>query len=1119
MALSTVLGTFGAVPAGADPGPAPSTAGPQAFQAPKQVTLITGDRVTLRTGRDGFAPAEITAGPGREKVTFIRQRGPKGWSVVPADAMPLLAQGRLDPRLFDVSTLAATGYDDGSRADLPLLVQYREGQVRTNGLAASNVRDLGALDLVALSQPRAKAGDLWRGLTPGAGTMRALDAPIAKVWLDGKSKIQLDRSVPRIGAPEAWAAGYTGDGVKVAVLDTGYDPTHPDLAGKVIGSENFTPDADVVDHNGHGTHVASTVAGSGAASGGRFKGVAPGAQLLVGKVCTSDGECTDSSVIGGLSWAAIHGAKVINLSLGTPDVAPDNDVVGKFVDAITAQYGTLVVAAAGNYGRDTIISPAQADSALAVGATLLTPNDVVWHWSSTGPRHPDGAIKPDLVAPGVGIVAARAAGTGEPFEDNENYTEMSGTSMATPHVTGSVAILAQQHPTWTPAQLKAQLMGSTNQAAELGSYIQGAGRLDVARAVNQHVMQEPASLSFGMVRWPYKGNLPMAKTLTYNNDGDQPVTLQLSQVELDGLGKPAPAGLFTLGATELTVPAKGSARTTVRVDSAKGQPDTYSGTVIARSADGAVQVRTAVGVQLEEESYDLAVTVVGRDGAVPAFTDLRVYDLDRQRTYFGQLNGNTYRVRLHAGKFTATAVLGTARAGDPDQQDIALGAEPEINLRGDRMLTFDARKGRAVANSAPDKSARIASATIGTVQLTAGATYVTGLQLRDFNGGSTIDGIYTIPSAGTGSDQFLYENFTQWAKPKGDGTYDDTPYVYHLAKVVPGRIPADGGYRPATSDLARVTTTFAAAADKHRGSHEANPLLNGVDPGLPGGAVGEFAMPSTRTDYYSVSGALTWAPVFMQLHEPPDSWSNFDRLTFGNARAYKAGAKSAERWNGAVFAVGLYKDVNGNRRVGDTLWLGMDLGANGVIERAVYEHDNFETKVVIYRNGERIYAGPYRYVGYTLPPDPKEAEYRIVLAHHTAPGDARLSTVYQAEWTFRSKTAPGTTPVALPLSAVRINPDLDIENRAPGGTFTLPVTVQREIGAGAVSVKKLTAEVSYDDGATWKPAKVGGRGAAWTATVENPRRSAGKYVSLRFAVTDAAGVTFTERIDRAYQLR
>ncbi|MGY0236689.1 S8 family peptidase [Longispora urticae] len=1122
VALGTALSTFGALPAAAEPAaPAPAGA-PQTYQPPKQVTLVTGDRVTMRSGKDGFAPAEIVPGPGRDKVTFLRQRGPKGWTVLPTDAMPMLAQGRLDPRLFDVTALVATGYDDAARAELPLLVQYQKNGVRANGFAATGatgVRDLGAMDLVAMSQPRAKAADVWRSLTPGKGTLRALDAPIAKVWLDGKSKLQLDRSVARIGAPAAWAAGWTGDGVKVAVLDSGYDPTHPDLAGRVLESANFTPDADAVDHNGHGTHVASTIAGSGSASAGRFTGVAPGAKLLVGKVCTTDGECTDSSVIAGLSWAATHGAKVINLSLGNPD-APDNDVVEQFVDAITAQYGTLVVAAAGNYGRDSVISPATADSALAVGATLPTANDVVWGYSSTGPRRRDGAIKPDLVAPGVGIVAARAAGTGEPFEDQENYTEMSGTSMATPHVTGSAAILAQQHPTWTPAQLKAQLMGSTNPAAELGAFIQGAGRVDVARAVSQQVVQEPASLSFGMVRWPYKSNAPMVKNLTYRNDSDKPVTLQLSQVELDGKGKPAPAGLFVLGATQLTVPAGGTAKTTVKVDSKIGTPNIYSGTVIARSTDGKTVVRTAVGVQLEEESYDLAVNLISRTGGVPDAVDLRVYDIERQRTYFGRLDGHTYRVRLHAGKFTASAVMGSPRAGDPDLQDLTLGAEPEFDLKADRMLLFDARKGKAIVNSAPDRSARIASFTVGTVQLTSGQDYVTALDQRSAIGGTTIEGLYVLPSVGTGSNQFVYQNFTQWAKPKGDGTFDASPYVYHLSRVVPGKVPADGGgYRPSASELAKVDTTFASTADEHLGTHSVNPLLYGRDVGRFNDTVGDFPLPFTRTDYYSTHSALSWAPTFMQLHSPPDSWNNFDRLTIGNPRVFKAGRKQSEVWNGAVFAVGLDPEIAGNRRVGDTLWLGMQLGANGVREHLVAEHDNFLTKLVIYRNGERIYAGRYTPWGIQLPPDPTEANYKVVVAHMADPGDSRLSTSYKAEWTFTSKTGKGDTVAPLSMQAVRLTPALDAENRAPAGSFTIPVAVEREKGAAASAVKKLTAEVSYDDGATWKPAKVGGRGTAWTATVEHPKRSGGKFVSLRFTVTDAAGNTFTERIERAYGLR
>ncbi|MFD1326283.1 S8 family serine peptidase, partial [Micromonospora sonneratiae] len=165
---------------------------------------------------------------------------------------------------------------------------------------------------------------------------------------------------------------------------------------------------------------------------------------------------------------------------------PEIDPLEQAVNTLTAQTGTLFVIAAGNDGGEgTVGSPGSADAALTVGA--VDRDDELAEFSSRGPRVGDEAIKPDVTAPGVDIVAARASGTemGEPVGDS--YVTSSGTSMATPHVAGAVALLAQQHPTWKADQLKATLVGSAKPNPGLTAFEQGAGRVDVARAITQTV--------------------------------------------------------------------------------------------------------------------------------------------------------------------------------------------------------------------------------------------------------------------------------------------------------------------------------------------------------------------------------------------------------------------------------------------------------------------------------------------------------------------------------------------------------------------------------------------------------------------------------------------------------
>ena len=171
-----------------------------------------------------------------------------------------------------------------------------------------------------------------------------------------------------------------------------------------------------------------------------------------------EGSGQDSWVLAGMEWAAESGAQVVSMSLG--DVAPSDgsDPMSQAVDQLSDQYGTLFVIAAGNAGPESISSPGAAASALTVGA--VDKQDELAYFSSTGPLTGTGALKPDISAPGVDITAARSqdmtdGGTGL-------YRTISGTSMATPHVSGAAAILAQQHPGWTGAQLKEQLTSSAN---------------------------------------------------------------------------------------------------------------------------------------------------------------------------------------------------------------------------------------------------------------------------------------------------------------------------------------------------------------------------------------------------------------------------------------------------------------------------------------------------------------------------------------------------------------------------------------------------------------------------------------------------------------------------------
>ncbi|NEE21870.1 S8 family serine peptidase, partial [Streptomyces sp. SID7499] len=160
-----------------------------------------------------------------------------------------------------------------------------------------------------------------------------------------KVETTLEQSTAQVNAPKAWAAGYDGKGTTVAVLDTGADTEHPDLAGRVTASKNFTDSQSTKDWQGHGTHTASTAGGSGAASDGLKKGVAPGTGLLIGKVLNDYGYGQTSWIISGMQWAVDQKADVVSMSLGSSEIGDCGDPLAAATAELSKNTHSLFVVA------------------------------------------------------------------------------------------------------------------------------------------------------------------------------------------------------------------------------------------------------------------------------------------------------------------------------------------------------------------------------------------------------------------------------------------------------------------------------------------------------------------------------------------------------------------------------------------------------------------------------------------------------------------------------------------------------------------------------------------------------------------------------------------------------
>ncbi|MEU4194704.1 S8 family serine peptidase [Kribbella sp. NPDC026611] len=1034
-----------------------------------RVTLITGDQIVLPGGNErtpGFR-----SGPGRQNVAFSSTRINGHLTIIPADVQPLIDSGRLDRRLFDVTGLVKAGYDDAHSQTIPILTTHPSAGLKTpHNLPAG---------ITAGKVDKAAAGTFLAGLRS------AKSVTGGKIWLDGKRSLTLDQSVPQIGAPTAWQAGYIGTGVTVAVLDSGIDTTHPDLAGQVVGAKNFV-DSTAGDQDGHGTHVASIIAGTAAASAGRYKGVAPGARLYDGKVCTIDG-CPESAILAGMQWAATEvKAKIVNLSLGGPDT-PDLDPLEQAVNTLSAETGALFVVAAGNDGpgASTINSPGSADAALTVGA--VDKQDGLADRSSRGPRL-DGAIKPDVTAPGVDIVAARSkdAVIGEPVGDQ--YLRLSGTSMATPHVAGSAAILAQEHPDWQAAQLKSALMASAKPAAGQSALDQGAGRVDVARAIAQTVVPEPGSLNFGTALWPHTDDASISKDVTYRNSGTSAITLHLSS-ELTGPDGPAPAGALRLSTDTVTVPAGGTAIVQVVSSTNHSGPDgRYTGRVVATAPNTSVVLPLALSKEVE--THTLTIRNLDLNGEPVATSDsIWAAGHPYESTVYDE--SGTVTLRLPKDEYT---VSGAQFVDQGRRYGYYAMVKPSLQLTEDTTVVLDARTARPV-------SAKIPRTDAGQV-MTIAKYYRTSADGRrstqeEFGVQTPSTTLYTaggeLPAA-----QLATQITAFWGVPGADQLGKDTPYLYALDDLVPGGFPTGFVRTVKDRDLATVTQAFHKSGGNEFFVHNA-PMRGQLGTSYP---LVELTAPAVLEEHLEAGPATWFQPVWIMSF--PDTIASLSIGDPLNAAKYEAGKHYSGRWNAAVSGPASASV----QRQGAGLYAGFTSYSDPDGHTGYATVDTASSK--LYRDGTLV-ASSEDYGSVVADGQPADkATYRLETSM-TRTSYSPLSDRVDYTATFTSAADQELKP----LWTVRYAPQVDSNNAFVWKPVTvLPVTPQ----GPTATVKSIKVEYSTDGGTTWRTAPLSApENGTYKAIYTTPHSA--KSVSLRTTLTDADGTTVTQTTANAYLQR
>jgi len=803
-----------------------------------------------------------------------------------------------------------------------------------------------------------------------------------------------------------------------------------------------------------------------------------------------------SAIVAGMEWAATEvKANVVNLSLGGPD-APETDPMEEAVNRLTAATGTLFVIAAGNEGpgAGTVGSPGSAEAALTVGA--VDKQDQLADFSSRGPRVGDDGLKPDVTAPGVGIVAAKAKDSviGTPVGDQ--YLQLNGTSMATPHVAGAAALLAQQHPDWKAAALKGVLMGSAKVIAGQTVLEQGAGRVDVAKGIEQEVFAEPSSLSFGVATFPHDDDLPIVKTLTYRNTADQPVTLALAAT-LDGPG--GATGSISLSAQSVTVPAGGSSAVQVTVQTrGDGADGMYTGRVTATS--GQLSLTAGVAVTKEKPSYNLTVRSTGPDGRSGPPQGF-VGDLgDGSMRFFDAGESDQVTMRLPVGTYHLHGGRILEEANNPEHYKFYTVIQPAVELTKDVTVDLDLRIAKPVKLTVPEPTAVQAFGMIG---------YARNSPSGDagFGSATLVFDNETAYSGQIGPDlpwqQLSGQVLTYWAKPAASGFgFSNSPYLYTTLDEQLGRFPTGFTRQVRAAELATLPIQLNGNSDRPYVL-----TLKGAAPHTASGIAFGLGFDQPRSvKAYVEAGPVTWAT---QLDERIDHIDLVTQLR-RPAQTYRAGQTYPQRFYAATFTPApAYAG-----RTGDALAIYVSALMDADGNKGYTATDTNSTRLL--RDGKVIAEADSLGAIETAGLPPESATYTLAMAM-TRQSYSALSTRTELNWTFRSGATERET--LLPIIGLRYQPKVDVTNvarRTP--VSVLPFSLVSQPGASVPAIRKIELEVSGDGGKSWRKATVAPHGRdGYQAVFATPDQA--QAISLRAHVTDAQGNLTEQTVIAAYLLK